>query len=240
MRTRAPVGFGLLLRAPEGVVVIQQPPWWTLERVLSLPGFTGLVILAALVWVFMLRRRVQNQTETIRATLESTAEGILVVDERGKITALNEKFGELWRIPKSILASMDEDKVVSYVSSQLKDPESFHLRVAQLYAHPNGQSDDVIELKDGRILERHSNPQRVRGKNVGRVWVFRDVTERTRAEEVRSKLATIVESSDDAIISRTLGGTITSWNKGAEVIFGYRADEIMGKPVSMLAAPETR
>jgi two-component system, sensor histidine kinase and response regulator len=235
---RAPVDFRLLLRAPEDVVVIQQPPWWTLKHALSLLGFTGLVILTALVWVVMLGRRVQNQTETIRATLESTAEGILVVDERGKITALNEKFGELWRIPKSILASMDEDKVVSYVSSQLKDPESFHLRVAQLYAHPNGQSDDVIELKDGRILERHSNPQRVRGKNVGRVWVFRDVTERTRAEEVRSKLAAIVESSDDAIISRTLGGTITSWNKGAEVIFGYRADEIMGKSVSMLAASD--
>jgi len=235
---RAPVGFGLLLRALEDVVIIQQPPWWTLKRALSLLGFTGLVILSALLWVVMLRRRVQNQTETIRATLESTADGILVVDERGKITALNEKFGELWRIPKSILASMDEDKVVSYVSSQLKDRESFHLRVAQLYAHPNGQSDDILELKDGRILERHSNPQRVRGKNVGRVWVYRDVTERTRAEEVRSKLATIVESSDDAIISRTLGGTITSWNKGAEVIFGYRADEVMGKPVSMLAAPD--
>jgi len=235
---RAPVGFGLLLRAPEDVAVVQQPPWWTLERALSLLGFTGLVVLSALVWVVMLRRRVQNQTETIRATLESTAEGILVVDGRGKITAFNEKFGELWRIPKSILASRDEDKVVSYVSSQLKDPESFHLRVAELYAHPNGQSDDVIELKDGRILEGQSHPQRVGGKNVGRVWGFRDVTERTRAEEVRSKLAAIVESSDDAIISRTLGGTITSWNKGAEVIFGYRADEVMGKPVSMLAASD--
>ena len=234
----APVDFGLLLRAPEDVVVIQQPPWWTLERSLSLFGFTTLGVLSVLVWVVMLRRRVQNQTETIRATLESTEEGILVVDERGTITAFNEKFAELWPVPESILASRDEDNVFSYLSSRLKDPVRFHMRVGQLYAHPNEQSDNVLELRDGRIFERHSSPQQVRGKNVGRVWGFRDVTERTRAEEVRSKLAAIVESSDDAIIGRTSEGTITSWNKGAEALFGYRADEMLGKSVSMLAAED--
>jgi len=90
--SRAPVSFGLLLRGPEDVVVIQQAPWWTLRHAASLLGLTGLVMLSVLVWVALLRRRVANQTETIRAALESTADGILVVDERGKIVAFNAKF----------------------------------------------------------------------------------------------------------------------------------------------------
>ena len=108
------VFVGRLVQVLEHAGIVQDPSWWTLQRALSLFGLTGLFILSALLWVVMLRRRVQNQTETIRATLESTEEGIMVVDERGKITAFNEKFEELWAVPKSVLASRDESKVVSY------------------------------------------------------------------------------------------------------------------------------
>jgi PAS domain S-box-containing protein len=236
--SRAPESFDLLLRTPKDVVIIQQPPWLTLQRAASLLGFTGLVMLSVLVWVALLRRRVANQTETIRAALESTADGILVADEQGKVVAFNAKFAEMWRISKPLLASQNHDQMVSHMSSQLTAPETFHLKAAELFAHPNGKSDDRIEFKDGRVFERHSEPQRVHGKNVGRVWGFRDITERTRAEEARSKLAAIVESSHDGIISMTLEGVITSWNKGAEVIYGYRAEEVMGKTVAMLAPPE--
>jgi PAS domain S-box-containing protein len=67
---------------------------------------------------------------------------------------------------------------------------------------------------------------------------FQDVTERKRAEEERARLAAIVESSDDVILSKTLEGIITSWNRGAERIYGYSADEAVGQPVSMLVPPE--
>ena len=81
--------------------MLQQASWWNLQRTLILLGFAGLLIVGVLVWVRMLRRRVQQQTEIIRATLESTADGILVLDATGRIVTYNAKFAELWRIPKT-------------------------------------------------------------------------------------------------------------------------------------------
>ena len=76
------------------------------------------------------------------------------------------------------------------------------------------------------------------GEVVGVVLVFRDITERRRAEAVRTRLAAIVESSDDAIISKDLDGIITSWNQGAERIYGYTAAEVIGQPIALLIPPD--
>jgi PAS domain S-box-containing protein len=181
------------------------PSWWTVGRIAWL-----LVALAAILfwisfWVAVLRRRVEERTETIRATLESTADGMLVVNSAGQIVAYNRKFVEMWGIPESVLASRDENVVLNFALSQLKDPEAFLTRIRQTYADYDAQTDDVIEFKDGRVFERHSEPQRVKGKNVGRVWGFRNVTERKRAEEAllesKALLNSIVNSTSDLIWS---------------------------------------
>ena len=119
----------------------------------------------------------------LRATLESTADGLLVVDNKGAITVHNQRFAEMWRIPPHVLSSGNDADALRFVLDQLKDPGGFLLKVRDLYAMPDQESFDTLEFKDGRIFERYSRPQIVEGRGVGRVWSFRDITDRRQAED---------------------------------------------------------
>lgn len=124
----------------------------------------------------------ESSLSLLRATLESTADGILVVDRAGGIVSLNGKFLELWGIPDSGVQARDDDRAIEFVLSQLADPEAFLSKVRELYANPGARSYDLLEFKDGRVFERYSQPQEVGGEQVGRVWSFRDVTERQQSQ----------------------------------------------------------
>ena len=128
-------------------------------------------------------RRLRDALSLLTATLDSTAEGILVVDDRGRITSFNRRLTEMWRLPDSLLESRDDSAAIAFVLDQLDRPEAFIAKVEELYSQPDAESDDILEFKDGRVFERHSLPQRVEGTVVGRVWSFRDVTDRKRLED---------------------------------------------------------
>jgi PAS domain S-box-containing protein len=136
-----------------------------------------------------LEKRVAERTEEVvnslsllRATLESTTDGILVTDKNGSVTSFNEKFVEMWQIPPEVMSLVDTQKMAEAVASQLKDPELFLSKIKLVYAEPEKESFDLIEFKDGKTFERYSKLQRVEDKSVGRVWSFRDITKRKRSE----------------------------------------------------------
>ena len=122
----------------------------------------------------------RRSEEHLRAILESTADGILVVDEEGRVSHSNGRFAEMWRIPAELIATGDDDKLIGFVLEQLTDPEAFIEKVRTLYGISD-ESLDTLRFKDGRMFERFSCPLTQDGCVVGRVWSFRDVTDRERA-----------------------------------------------------------
>jgi signal transduction histidine kinase/ActR/RegA family two-component response regulator len=125
----------------------------------------------------------QQSVSILRATIESTNDGILVVDKSGGIVDWNKRFLELWRIPDDLIASRDDDQALAYVLGQLTNPDEFMAKVKELYTQPEDESLDILRFKDGRIFERYSRPQQMNNEIVGRVWSFRDITERKKMEE---------------------------------------------------------
>jgi diguanylate cyclase (GGDEF)-like protein/PAS domain S-box-containing protein len=132
----------------------------------------------------------------LSATLESTADGILVVGSDGNIAGLNDQFTSMWGIPPELLATHDDAALMGYVLGQLSDPASFLEKVQELYADPTAESHDVLDFIDGRTFERYSRPQKVGDTVVGRVWSFRDVTPRRRAQEqAKQAMAELAEQA---------------------------------------------
>jgi PAS domain S-box-containing protein len=138
----------------------------------------------------------------LQATLESTADGILVVDLHGKIVSHNRRFEEMWNLPPALIAANDDAagrrRLIEHVRSQLVNPQLFVDGILDRYADPDADSFDVLTFNDGRVFERYSIPLRLETRAVGRVWSFRDVTARRRAECVQEAVYRISHTAHTA------------------------------------------
>jgi PAS domain S-box-containing protein len=173
----------------------------------------------------------------MRATLESTADAILVTGEKSKIIEFNERYIGMWKIPREALESRTLREVWELMSQNFADPRKFSARLEEIVATEQ-ESSDLLELADGRVIDRSSKVLTLEGAGAGRVWSFRDVTERHKSEITANRLAALVASSDDAIIGKDLNLIVTSWNSGAERIFGYTAEEMIGTSIMRLIPPD--
>ncbi|HGK7609326.1 TPA: EAL domain-containing protein [Legionella pneumophila] len=135
----------------------------------------------------ILEKKVADRTKELekilaltKSTLESTADGILVVDLKGNIEFCNQQFLKMWGISPGFIDSHNDTETIQYVLNQLKNPEEFLKQIKELYNNPKQESFDELHFKDGKIFERYSQPHWLDNKIVGRVWSYRDVTLRTR------------------------------------------------------------
>ena len=162
----------------------------------------------------------ERSLSLLQATLESTAEGILVMDESGHVENYNQQMADMWHLPEVVLQVRERRALIDFVSAQFADREAFLERALELRQHIDREFFDVLHLRDGRIFERTAKPQKLGERVVGSVLSFRDVTAREKAAQAlrdsQSRLLGVVETSVDAIFIVACDGRITFVNAAGE------------------------
>jgi PAS domain S-box-containing protein len=165
----------------------------------------------------------QIRNALLSAQQEVSLDGILVVDRNRRILSHNRRFVELWGVPKALVESGDDQPVLQHVVSLVADPETFKERIEYLNTHETEIGQDEVGLADGRVFERHSAPlQGEDGRYLGRVWHFRDVSERRQMDRDRARAEMRLRQSQKMEALGTLAGGIAhDFNNILAIIYGY-------------------
>jgi PAS domain S-box-containing protein len=181
------------------------------------------------------RDKLKKSLAIREATLEAAVDGILIVDEHRSAIGYNRRFVEMWGIPQAILETRADTQLLEWTLAQMIDPTAFLAHVEYLYEHPRESSKDEIHTRDGRTIERHSAPVVIEPDSAyGRVWFFRDITERERDErrirEMNRFLDSVFENIPNMVFvkdAETL--EFVRFNRAGEQLVGWNRDELIGK-----------
>ena len=182
--------FSLRLRDSNDIRVLSTAPWWTTQRAFMLLGGAASVIFLVVLWVILLQKRVSAQTQLIRATLESTADGILVLDHGDKYVDANEKFRTIWNLTAPC-AGDSQKAVLDRIGPNLLDPNSLHRLLHE--SESKGQVSTELTLRTGAVVE--CDYERIQGsRTAGAVLSFRDITSRRKSERLEGDRNRILEA----------------------------------------------
>jgi PAS domain S-box-containing protein len=189
-------------------------------------------------------RESQEVRESLRTTLASIGDAVISTDAAGRVVFVNPVAQSLLGLAEADVVGRQLDDVFRIVNEfsrrQVESPVAQVLREGTIVALAN---HTILIATDGREIPIDDSGAPIRGQSgaiQGTVLVFRDVSARRRADQTSRLLASIVQSSDDAIFSKDLNGIITSWNSGAERIFGYPPGEMIGKSIAVIFPPDRK
>lgn len=182
------------------------------------------------------QRQVETELEKLiselRATLESTADGILVTDLDGGIRSYNHLFAKLWGLPEEMLTSRNDAAVYAWMDNCMVDASHYNERLAIIRRSPLMEASDVLVLHSGKVLERVTLPQYARGRPIGRVYSFRDISQKL-LDQARLQLASkVFEASNDAIFITDEEQRIITTNPSFERLTQFSEVDMLGLSIS--------
>ena len=182
------------------------------------------------------QRSIAANISILKAEHEVSPDGILVVDENAKVLSYNSRFLEMWGLSPDLARTGDDGPLLEAVTTRLADPQGFVARVQWLYRHPAERARDEVLLCDGRVFDRYSGPMtRDDGSYIGRVWFFRDITERKQAEErlreEEAKFRSLVEQEISGIAIVRGDGTLAYVNPRFARMLGFDVGDVIGRPL---------
>lgn len=184
----------------------------------------------------------RRQSQILEVTLASIGDAVVVTDANGRVTFLNSVAEELTGWSNQASREQPLKDVFHVINERTREPVIDPVaKVMETGSIVGLANHSVLLARDGREIPIDDSAAPIRlpdGRFFGVVLIFRDIADQRRAELTRGWLAAIIESSDDAIVSKTLDGRITSWNPGAVRLFGYAPEEIIGKPIMTIVPPE--
>lgn len=194
------------------------------------------------IYKFHAEKRVKETSALLRSTLESTADGILVVSIEGKVSAWNRKFVQMWNIPYHIIEGGDYSQILSHLLPQISNRDQFFYHNDYRGREGIKPGLDIITLFDGRIYERYSQPQMIDGELVGKVWSYRDITVKSAFEtalrESEERFRLLFEQAPIPYQSLDGNGNIIEINEAWNKLLGYEKDAIADHPFHELIVPE--